>query len=114
MHGDALLALLLTEVIEVSVALLLGFRSRREIAAVILVNLVTNPCLNYLLLLNRYLGLVPINLPIILALEAGVVLVEWGLLVYALHRNPMSLLRLSFAMNACSYLAGTLVFGWGV
>ena len=107
-----MLALLLTEIVEVTVALLLGYRRPREIIAVILVNLVTNPSLNYLLFLNDYFGMIRHRFPLILFLEAGVVLVEWALLVFALRGNKKSLLVLSLAMNACSYLTGVLIFGW--
>jgi len=109
---DSLLALLLTEIVEVTVALILGYRRPREIVAVILVNLVTNPSLNYLLSLNNHFGIIRHRLPLILFSELGVVLIEWILLVFALRRNKKSLLILSFTMNACSYLTGVLIFGW--
>lgn len=107
-----LLALLLTEIVEIAVALVLGYRRAREIIAVILVNLVTNPALNYLLFLNDSFGVIRQRLPLILFLELGVVLVEWALLVFTLRRNKTSLLVLSFTMNTCSYLTGVLIFGW--
>jgi hypothetical protein len=79
---------------------------------VILVNLVTNPSLNYLLCLNDDLGIIRHRLPLILFLEIGVVLIEWALLVFALRGNKKSLFALSLAMNASSYLTGVLIFGW--
>jgi hypothetical protein len=108
---EDLLALLLTEIVEIAVALFLGYRRPREIIAVFLVNLVTNPSLNYLLFLNDYFGIVRHRFPLILLLEAGVVLVEWALLVFALRGNKLSLFVLSFAMNTSSYLTGLLIFG---
>lgn len=78
----------------------------------ILVNLVTNPSLNYLLFLNDRFGIIRHRFPLILFLELGVVLIEWALLVFALPGNKKSLFVLSFAMNACSYLTGVLIFGW--
>ena len=56
---DAVLAFLLTEVVEITVAVFLGYRRPTEIMAVILVNLVTNPSVNYLLFLNDYFGVIP-------------------------------------------------------
>jgi hypothetical protein len=109
---DAVLALLLTEVVEVAVAVFLGYRRPKEISAVILVNLLTNPSLNFLLFLNDYYGVVKRGWPLILFLEAAVILIEWALLVFALQGNKKSLLRLSVAMNTCSYLTGVLIFGW--
>ena len=109
---EALLALLLTEIVEIAVALFLGYRRPREITAVFLVNLVTNPSLNYLLFLNDYFGIIRYRLPLILFSEVAVVFVEWALLVFALRGNKKSLFLLSFTMNTCSYLTGVLIFGW--
>jgi hypothetical protein len=108
---DFVLALLLTEIVEVAVALFLGYRRPKEIIAVILVNVVTNPSLNYLLFLNDYYGFIRRGLVLILLLEAAVVLIEWALLVFALRRNKKGLLGLSFTMNTCSFLVGVLIFG---
>jgi len=109
---DAAVTLLLTEIVEIAVAFLLGYRRPREIIAVFLVNLVTNPSLNYLIFLNDYFGLIQERLPLILFLELAVVLIEWDLLVIALRGDKRSLLGLSFFMNTCSYLTGVLIFGW--
>ena len=109
---DVLLALLLTEIVEIAVAVFLGYRRPREIIAVFLVNLVTNPSLNYLLFLNEYFSIIRQRLPLILFSEVAVVLIEWALLVFALRGNKKPLFVLSFAMNTCSYLTGVLIFGW--
>ena len=109
---DCVIAFLLTEVVEITVALLLGYRRPRQIMAVFLVNLVTNPSVNYLVFLNDNFGVIPDRLSLILFLELAVIFVEWALLVIALRENKKSLLGLSFVMNTCSYLAGVLIFGW--
>jgi hypothetical protein len=80
----------------------------RRLGAVILVNLVTNPSLNYLLYLNAYFGAIRHCFLLIVLLEAAVILVEWALLVFALRGNKLSLFVLSFIMNVCSYLTGVL------
>jgi hypothetical protein len=107
---DCLIAFALTLVIEVTVALLLGYRRRLEIAAVVCVNLFTHPLLCYLVWLIIAWQSAPLGVVEIAILEAGVVLVEWQLLCYALRQHPKSrLFALSLAMNAASYVAGLLV-----
>ncbi len=103
-------ALALTIFIETGVAWLLAYRRKTEIAAVICVNVITNPALNYFLLLKGVFGAAPATLLLVLFLEAGIVFVEWLLLWFALRRDPLKILFLSFAMNACSYLAGVILF----
>jgi hypothetical protein len=103
-------ALLLTTVIEVGIAWLCRLRSKRELGTVVLINVITNPLLNYLLAVNGYFHLVSQTFVLILCLEAGVVLVEWRLLVYVLRRGETGMLALSIGINACSFLAGLLIF----
>lgn len=105
-----LVALLLTILIEVFVALMFGFRSKNEILSVILVNLITEPVLNYFLLINSYFSLVTVNIQFLLLLETIVILVEWRLLVYALQRNSKRLLVLSLVMNLASFALGLSLF----
>jgi hypothetical protein len=108
--NNYLLALFLTIAIELVVAFFFGFRKKSEIVAIIFVNLLTNPVLNYLLLVNNHFSFFKINLVITLFLELLVVLAEWKLLVYALQEKSNRILVLSFAMNFCSYIAGVLIF----
>ena len=53
------IAFLLTIVLEVAVALLLGYRRRQEIASVILVNVFSHPLVNYLIWVADTLRTVP-------------------------------------------------------
>ena len=108
--NDYLLALFLTIAIELVVALFFGFRKKLEIVAIVFVNLLTNPVLNYLLLVNNHFSFFKITLVIILFLELLVVLAERKLLLYALQEKSNRILVLSFAMNFCSYIAGILIF----
>ena len=108
--NDYLLALFLTIAIELVVALFFGFRKKSEIVAIVFVNLLTNPVLNYLLLVNNHFSFFKITLVIILFLELLVVLAERKLLLYALQEKSNRILVLSFAMNFCSYIAGVLIF----
>lgn len=103
-------ALVLTVLIELIIAFLLGYRTKSEIIAIICVNLITNPVLNYLLLLNYHFSIIKAEELLVLFLELSVVLVEWRLLVYALQQKSWQLFLLSLVMNSCSYLIGVLIF----
>jgi hypothetical protein len=107
--GRYLLALLLTVVIEAGVAWLFGLRTTRSQLAVAMINVMTNPLLNLLLLLLAWLG-VPVTLPLVALLEVPVVLAEWGLLVYVFAGTKGRRLALSVAANAASFLSGVLIY----
>jgi len=105
-----LLVLLLTVVIELIIALFFGFKKKSQIIVIICINVITNPVLNYLLLLNYHFSIIKTELLLILFLEILVVLAEWRILVYALHQENKKLFILSLVMNSCSYLSGVLIF----
>lgn len=105
-----LLALILTLTVESAVLILFGYRRRIEIISVVLVNLITNPLLNFIFLSNNYFAFLTINSLTILFFEVVVVLVEWRFLVFALQEKPKQLLVLSSVMNICSYITGSLFF----
>ena len=104
------IALALTVVIEIGIAWLLGLRSKTEIGTILLINVITNPALNYLMLVNTSFHLISRTSLLLLFLEAIVVLAEWLLLRYVLRHSLKRTLALSVAMNACSYAAGLLIF----
>jgi hypothetical protein len=112
--------------IESLVAALFGFR--RELTAVIWVNLVTNPVLTLVWLSLFWLGfgktvdatggaagyVAPSTWMwfLLAGLEVVVVIVEWRLLLMALGRKafgPRRLLTVSVVMNAVSATLGTLL-----
>lgn len=103
-------ALVLTILIEWIVAYLYGFRGRGELKAVALVNLITNPMLNYVLWVTAYYHILEVDAAFVLALEISVVFAEWRLLLFALGGNSKKIFRLSVLMNLCSYLAGFFIF----
>ena len=105
-----LAALLLTILIEVLVALIFGYKRKKEILSVILVNLITQPLLNYFLLIDSYFSLDAVNIQFILLLEIMVILVEWQLLVWTLQRKLKSLFVLSIVMNLASLTIGLSIF----
>jgi hypothetical protein len=112
MIGRFLVSLLLTIVIEGAVAYLLGFRKRQLFLALTLINAITNPILNCLLLVLGLLG-IPVTLIRVLLLEIVVVIAEWRLLVYAFGDPSRRFLVLSILANAASFLTGVLIFWTG-
>jgi hypothetical protein len=104
-----LLALLLTIAIEGGIAYLLGLRKRQYLLAVVMVNVITHVILNYLLLVLGYLNIAT-SFGLIVALEIGVTLIEWQLLVYVFSEPKGLFLRVSILGNAASFLMGILLF----
>jgi hypothetical protein len=112
--GQLGLLLAVSTAIELVVAALFRLRGR-GLLAVALVNVATNPLLNviiFALLRGKLLSFSQLfstpfspSAVILLALEAGVVMVEWLLLIWALGRtggSPRRLLALSAVMNLSS------------
>ena len=104
-----LLAQLLTVAIEDGIAWLFGYRTARLLLAVAMINCITNPALNFLLLVLAWQGIKVTLFPVVL-LEVLVVVVEWGLLVYVIGHPKGRLFFLSLAANTASFLAGLLIF----
>jgi hypothetical protein len=104
-------ALILTLIVELAVAVLFGYKSKRELTGIAAVSLVTNPILNFIFLSNNYFAFLIVNVWSILIMESAIVLIEWLMLRYALNDKPIRLLLMSIAMNSCSYLAGLLLLG---
>lgn len=103
------LALLVTVIIEFAVAWIFSLRGK-DLAVVILVNVITNPLLNYLILVNAYFQLFPNAFGFGLFLEGCVIPAEWGLLVKYTRLSRRKTLLLSFTMNVVSFLVGLLIF----
>ena len=105
-----IIALLLTIAIEIIVAVFFGYSKKIEIITIIFINLITNPLLNYLLSVNNYFKIIPVNTSIILLLELFVIIIEFLLLSFALQQDLKKLFKLSLVMNIFSYIAGLLIF----
>jgi hypothetical protein len=105
-----LYALIITILVESIVAFVAGLRKKEELLAILCINVMTNPPLNYFLWLCYDYGLLRVDTTLILSLEAIVVLIEWRLLVYVFGRPSRKMLLLSLLMNFCSYAAGLLIF----
>ena len=108
---DYLPAFASTVAIELGVAVLLGFWSRRELLVVLGANLVTHPTLHVILWAIFWTKLVPLTWPVLLALEVMVFLAEWALLVRWLRLPIRRAALVSLAMNASSALLGTAMAG---
>ncbi len=106
-----LFALVLTIWLELIVAFFFGFRNRLEIAAIVCVNTLTNPLLNYLLLALGQSSFFQPGFLTVLLLELLVVVSEWKLLIFALQKDVVELFKLSFAMNLFSYMLGSYILG---
>lgn len=103
-------ALSLSILIECVIALGFGFRERTFFLAVATINLITNPILNYSILIIQSLALFRVDFLVLLLFELVVVLVEWRLLVFTVFGGAKKLLLLSLVMNLCSFASGLLIF----
>ena len=108
---ELLVAWTLTELIEMAVGYALGVRRWREFAAIFLVNVLTNPALNYLFILNETYFHVRVTWQFFFAVEAAVVVIEWALLVFALRQKIAFWFVWSLLANFSSCAAGILLFG---
>jgi hypothetical protein len=108
---ELLIAWVLTELIELAVGYALGVRRWREFAGIFLVNVLTNPALNYLFILNETYFHVRVTWQLFLGVEAAVVAVEWALLVFALREKVAFWFLWSLLANFSSSVAGILLFG---
>ena len=99
------LALLLTEAIEVPVAVLFGMRGK-DLLIVLLANVMTNPLVNALLLLGVSVTDLP-YVPMLAALEIAAVAAEW--FVYRSLTDAKRPFLISLAANAASFGAGLLI-----
>lgn len=110
--GPGAWALGLTLLVELSVALAMGWRTGNDLAGVAAVSVITNPffvlSVYVLLLMFRDLPLVALVL-LMAVLEVVIVLVEGRLLRWALKKDSRKTILLSAVMNTASFAAG-LVF----
>jgi hypothetical protein len=111
--GGLLGALALTVVAEAAMAALLGLRTAHTQAVLALINTITNPALTLTLALLRRYGIAnPASpfAPVILALEAVIVLTETALLRGCLKLPWLRCLALSAACNGTSWVLGAALF----
>lgn len=102
--------LVLTIIIECLIALILGYRTKTFFLAVVIVNLVTNPFLNYIIILLGYFKLTEMYLQVVIALEIIIVFAEWRIYYYIYLSKKRQLFLLSIATNLASYTIGLLIY----
>lgn len=101
--------LLLTVIIELIIALILGIRDKKDIINVILVNVITNPIVvmsQTLLYIKFGYNIEMIGIAI---LEVLVVLVEGLIYKKVLNYKKINPILLSLILNALSFLIGELI-----
>jgi hypothetical protein len=104
--------LILTILIEETVIFLLGYRNKNTFLVVALVNVLTNPIANYIVIINNIFNIIKPNISLVIILEVLVVYIEWKILEYALpNQEKQSYLSLSIIMNLASFLTGIILFG---
>ncbi len=109
MVGRYVFALFLTIVLEGAVAYLFGLRQKRQLIALVIINVLTHTTLNYIIFILGYMGTRnPIHY--IIAMEIIIVLVEWLLLVYVFGKPKKQFLAISGLANTISFLGGLLLF----
>jgi hypothetical protein len=96
------------------VAAAFGLRTRQALLVVGLINVLTNPALNYALLVAARLApaghQLRVVVPVLAAGEVVVFLAEWRLLLWTLGGGWQRMLTLSAAMNGASLAVGLLIF----
>jgi hypothetical protein len=107
-----LTALILTILIEETVTFLLGYRNKNTLLVVSLVNVITNPAANYVVMINNTFNIIKPDISLVIILEVLIVYIEWKILEYALPEQEIkSYLILSIIMNLASFLTGIILFG---
>lgn len=108
--GLYFLTFLLTLIIELGVAYVLGYRSKKKLRIFLFVNLITHPLLSYFLWINLNLLIIQVNYLSLIALEIVVVILESLLLRLGLKDKYLNLLIASVCMNSVSFLFGLVIF----
>lgn len=100
-----LLALLLTEAVELPIARLFGVKGR-DLVFVLLANIMTNPAVNVLYAAATVFTKLP-TIPVIAVLELAAVAAEW--IVYRRAADAKRPLLMSLVCNAASFCTGLLL-----
>lgn len=103
--------LVLTIAFEVIIALIIRFTKRNELKMIVLINLLTNPVLQLILIISAFLGLRGDAFQWFLwIIELSIIIVEFYILYYVFKRSRQKtyILLLSFCINAFSFTMGLL------
>ena len=107
--SNYVVALVLSIIIEISVAYLMGYKEKKYLLTIMMINFITHPILNYFILILSFVKF-DINLLLVGLLEIGAIFTEWGLLVHVFHKPKDKLLILSLVTNLVSFITGILIF----
>lgn len=110
MIGKFVVAWFLSIAAESITAFIMGYRGKRFFTVIFFVNTITNPALNYIVIVIQIIihGRIPVFA--VLILECLVVISEWQILAYIYPERARALLKLSVIANAVSYAAGLVAF----
>jgi hypothetical protein len=108
--SSCLIALMLTIIIELSVAYLFGFKDINSLSSIICVNTITHPVFCYFLWISTTLFLISINYYFIIVLEIIITFIEAAILYITLKQKFTTLLKLSVIMNFASFAIGLIIF----
>lgn len=103
--------LLLTIIIELGIALLLGIKEKNDILNIIVINCITNPILNYIMMIVEYLFSNNMIIYFLLLIyEIIVIYLEYKFYRKKLVFKKISLLLLSTLLNLFSVILGLIIF----
>ena len=105
------LSLVITLIVELSLALLLKVNRGLDFLVILLVNVLTNPAVNYFSYWLYYIfnGYGVCVILLIIIMELIVVLIEFFFYKVLLSYNRIGKMKLSILLNGASFLAGVLV-----
>jgi hypothetical protein len=109
MVGKMVFALVLTEGIEALTAFMMGYKDRNFYITLFLANLITNPVVNYIIIVLFSLKLLLYPTPVIISLEILVVLAEWMIFSFAAAQKVKRPLLFSLLINTASFAAGFII-----
>lgn len=100
---------LITLVIETTVAYILKIKDKKDILNVILVNLLTNPLLNAIIItINIFIGIFERNI-VLLILEISIIFIEGFIYHKVLNYKKINAYLLALILNFSSYFIGTII-----
>jgi len=101
--------LILTIIIEIIVALIIGIRNKKDIFNIILVNILTNPLVTSIpVYFNIKYGVFERDIALII-LELFTVIIEGIIYIKFLNFKKINSILISIYLNACSYFVGEIV-----
>jgi hypothetical protein len=103
-YSHIMIPLVITLVTEILVVMLISKTHRSLLIAVVLVNLITNPLMNTLLITTNFSS----NLKILYLFELVVIIIE-GTAYYAITKNINKSFMVAIVANVCSYVFGMLL-----